>query len=152
MDGFSTALNQILVEAYHNVLDLEERSLRQSKVIPLSINEMHLIECVGKAPRDEGITVSEVAQAMNITRPSATAAINKLERKGYLTKRTCQSDGRVVRVYLTREGKKVDAYHAFYHRQMVHSIARGMDDREKSVLLQAIENLNVFFKESIEQL
>lgn len=152
MDSFSDALNDILVQAYHNILRMEEQALKKSKTVSLSINEMHLIECVGKAPKEEGITVSEVAQALGITRPSATAAVNKLERKGYVTKESCRSDGRVVRVTLTREGRKVNAYHDFYHRQMVHRISDGLTDQEKECLLRGIRKLNDFFKESIEQL
>jgi DNA-binding MarR family transcriptional regulator len=32
------------------------------------------------------------------------------ERKGYLEKQGCRTDGRIVRVRLSREGRKVDAY------------------------------------------
>ena len=64
-----------------------------------------MIEAVGKG-EDEGRTVSEIADAMNITRPTATVAINKLEKRGYLEKKTGNEDGRTVRVTLTRGGNE----------------------------------------------
>ena len=85
MDAFAIALNEVLVDTYHNVLRVEEEALKKSGRIHLSIKEMHLIEAVGKGG-EQGRTVSEIADAMNITRPTATVAINKLEKRGYLEK------------------------------------------------------------------
>ena len=95
MDLFAEALNDILVKAYRNILRLEEQSLKTISDTSLSINEMHLIECVGKG-KEEGVTISNLASELCITRPSATIAVNKLEKKGYVKKINCQDDGRVV--------------------------------------------------------
>lgn len=148
MEAFVSELNRILIEVYHNILRLEEKALKASSKISLSISEMHLIECVGKWS-DSGRTVSELADDLNITRPSATVAVNKLQKKGYLIKQNCENDGRVVHVFLTHEGKKIDAYHRFYHRNMAKEISDGMSEDEKLCLLGAINKLNVFFKNSV---
>ena len=92
MEDFSSTLNEILVEVYHNILKMEEQTLKNMGNVQLSINEMHLIESVGKKG-DSGLTVSELASALRITRPSATVAVNKLEKKGYVEKRNCENDG-----------------------------------------------------------
>ena len=148
LNNFSDELNHILIEVYHNILRLEEISLKKNSRINLTINEMHLIECVGKAG-DAGITVSELAENLHITRPSATIAVNKLERKGYLVKNSCRSDGRVVFVTLTANGRRIDAYHKYYHRNMVKAISEGFTEEEKKTLLRTVDNLNNFFKKSI---
>lgn len=148
MGGFETELNGILVEAYHSILKMEELTLTRNERLPLSINEMHLIECVGKGG-DSGRTVSELAEALYITRPSATVAVGKLEKKGYVKKSGCENDGRVVRVYLTRQGKKADGYHRYYHRRMVRELSCGMTDEEKNCLIKAVRKLNAFFRDSI---
>jgi DNA-binding MarR family transcriptional regulator len=148
MDDFTNALNNILIEAYHNILRFEELSLQKSNKINLSISEMHLIEIVGKAV-ETGISISELAKGLNITRPSATVAVNKLEKKGYLRKVDCQEDGRVVRVFLTPEGRKIDSYHKYYHKNMVKEISEKFSLEEKNCLLQGIYKLNNYFKNSI---
>ena len=48
MDAFAIALNEVLVDTYHNILRVEEKALKKSGRIHLSIKEMHLIEAVGK--------------------------------------------------------------------------------------------------------
>lgn len=148
MDAFAIALNEVLVDTYHNVLRVEEEALKKSGRIHLSIKEMHLIEAVGKGG-EQGRTVSEIADAMNITRPTATVAINKLEKRGYLEKQPGNEDGRTVRVTLTRIGKRIDHFHRLYHYNMVTKIAENLTDAEKDSLFKGIRKLNEFLKESL---
>ena len=147
-EQFQKALNALLTEVYHNLLRLEEQTLRQSGKLKLSINEMHLIECVGTGATD-GLTIRELAEELNITSPSVTVAVQKLESKGYVEKIACKRDGRAVRVHLTRAGKRVDAYHSYYHRMMAKALAEGMTEEEKRVLLSAVKKLNAYFVQSI---
>ena len=107
-----------------------------------------MIEAVGKGG-EQGRTVSEIADAMNITRPTATVAISKLEKRGYLEKQPGNEDGRTVRVTLTRSGKRIDHFHRLYHYNMVTKIAENLTDAEKDSLFKGIRKLNEFLKESL---
>ncbi|NTU89191.1 MAG: MarR family transcriptional regulator [Actinobacteria bacterium] len=149
MQDFPHVLNSMLVEVYNNILRVEEGYLKHNDKINLSINEMHLIECVGM-DKENGKSVSEIAEYLRIAKPSVTVAVNKLENKGYLEKRGCSKDGRVVRVYLTREGRKVDIYHRQYHMNMVREIEKEFGENEQEYLLRAIGKLNDFFNKTSE--
>lgn len=148
MPDFAHVLNGILVEVYHNILRVEEDVLRKNNRIDLSIREMHLIECVG-TDRETGKTVSEIAEYLKVARPSVTVMVNKLERKGYLEKQGSRTDGRVVCVRLSREGRKVEAYHRRYHMNMVREIEKEFDPAEQELLIRTIVKLNDFFKKGI---
>ena len=58
----------------------------------------------------------------------------------------------MVRVFLTRQGKVVDNYHKFYHRNMVKEISGDFTEEEKRCLIRAIEKLNDFFVSSIGEI
>jgi len=148
LDAFADSLNEILVKAYRNILRLEEASLKSISDTSLSINEMHLIECVGKG-EDKGVTISNVATELCITRPSATIAVNKLEKKGYVQKINCQEDGRVVYVTLTEKGQEIDVIHEQYHKNMVNEISKELNENERKYLVEGIKKLNNYFKKSI---
>ncbi|MCI9406199.1 MAG: MarR family transcriptional regulator [Oscillospiraceae bacterium] len=148
MDAFAAALNEVLTDTYHSILRTEEEALRKSGQIHLSIKEIHLIEAVGKGGK-QGRTVSEIAIAMNITRSTATVAINKLEKSGYLEKQPGDEDGRTVRVTLTRSGKRIDHFHRLYHYNMVTKIVEDLTKTEKDSLFQGIQKLNEFLKKSL---
>jgi DNA-binding MarR family transcriptional regulator len=110
---------------------------------------MHMIEYVGKAGA-EGRTLSEIADFMNVARPSVTVSVRKLEQKGFLVKNGCMQDGRVIRVTLTREGRKVYMHHMRFHMLMVQELESGLCEEEKNVLAQAISKLDKFFEKRIE--
>jgi DNA-binding MarR family transcriptional regulator len=99
--------------------------------------------------RENGKTVSEIADFLKVRRPTVTVAVNKLEKKGYLEKNGCHKDGRVVRVTLTREGKKVDMYHRRYHMSMIHEIEDEFDAEEQDALFRVISKLNKFFERTV---
>jgi DNA-binding MarR family transcriptional regulator len=148
MREFQKTLNYMLTEIYHNILRVEEEFLQNNHRINLTIREMHLIECVG-TDRENGKTISEIADYLKVARPTVTVAVSKLERKGYLSKNGCLNDGRVVRVKLTREGRKVDLYHKRYHMMMIHEIEDEFDEEERGSLLRAVKRLNTFFERSV---
>ncbi|NLA86822.1 MAG: MarR family transcriptional regulator [Clostridiales bacterium] len=148
MQSFQMILNNMLIEVYHNIVRVEEEFLQRNSRINLTIREMHLIECVGE-DREKGKTVSEIAEYLKIARPSVTVAVKKLEKKGYLSKNSCETDGRVVRVTLTREGRKVYAYHKRYHMSMIHEIESEFDESEQELLVRIIAKLNKFFEKSV---
>jgi DNA-binding MarR family transcriptional regulator len=150
MDKFDSELNEILVDTFKSILKIEELSLKYQGLKDLSINEMHLLEEVGKSG-DGGVTVGDLAQKLGITPPSVTAAINKLEKKGYVNKNRCNNDGRVVYVSLTKLGKKIDSVHRYFHRQMIRNISGELNEEEKAILYKGIVGLNEFFKNKAKQ-
>lgn len=73
-------LNDLLVTSFENVGKMEERMLEASSN-DLSIAEVHMLECVGQNPAGYS-TISGIAQALDITLPTVTVAVKRLEKKG----------------------------------------------------------------------
>jgi len=144
LDAFELELNELLVDTYRSVLKVEEDTLKSTKM-DLSISELHLLEAVGK-DGECGRTISELAQELDITLPSVTVAINKLLKKGYVKKQKSGEDARMVYVVLTRQGKKVDRAHRYFHRQMVRQVSSELTKQEKLTLAKGISKLDTFFK------
>ena len=149
MRPFTEILNDLLVAVYHNILRVEEEYLQKGIGRGLTIREMHMIEYIGKAGRN-GRTLSETADYQKVARPSVTVAARKLEEKGFLMKSNCEHDGRVVRVTLTREGRKVYMHHMRFHALMIRELEEGLSEEEKRVLLRAIDKIDRYFEKSIE--
>jgi len=151
VERFEQVLGAMLVEVYQNIARLEEQILRQAGDLALSISEMHLIECVGKHG-PEGPTVRELAEELGIKSPSVTVAVKKLEGKGYVQKSACERDGRAVRVQLTRSGRRMDAYHRYYHRMMVKAMSEDLTEEERAALLRGVGKLNAYFLQSLHNM
>lgn len=150
MKPLEEQLNDLIVDAYRSILKVEETILKRSDNIDLSINEMHMLEAVGKG-KNKPKTISEIAEDLGITLPSVTVAINKLVKKGYVEKLRGEEDGRIVYVTLTKQGKKIDSVHRYFHESMVRSIISGMSEQEQQVLYRGILKLDLFLKKKINE-
>ncbi|HEY8424290.1 MAG TPA: MarR family transcriptional regulator [Clostridia bacterium] len=150
MDSFEQELNKLLVDTYRSILKVEENTIKSSKALNLSISEMHMLEAIAK--NEKGVTISDIAQELDITLPSVTVAINKLQKKGYVEKIKSSDDGRKVIVALTKLGKKVNAVHQYFHEQMTKDISKEFSKEEKMILLKGIAKLNNFFIAKINEL
>lgn len=146
MDAFALALNDLLVNTFHDILKLEEESLAKSSANRLSINEMHLLEAIAKG-KEHGRSITDIAKELSITLPSVTTAVNKLSKKGYVEKGKAESDKRLVIVYLTQEGRRAETAHRFFHRTMVNAASQALEADEKEALLKGLNKLHAFFKE-----
>jgi len=146
MDDFENSLNDVLVETFNSILKFEESSLKKIVSVPVTITEAHMIEVIGIQENKEA-TVSEIASMMNISMPTVTVAVKKLQTKGFITKTPCAKDGRRAIISLTDMGKKVDKAHGLFHKRMIRNISNQFQETEKEVLYRAITKLSEFFRE-----
>lgn len=149
MKPFEEQLNEVIVDTYRAILRVEENILKRSDQTDLSISEIHMLEAVGKG-KDRRRTISELAEVLNITLPSVTVAINKLMKKGYVEKVRGEEDGRIVYVSLTRQGRRIDSAHRYFHESMVRSIIRDMTESEMQALYKGVMKLDAFLKEQLK--
>ena len=143
MNSFSVELNKLLVSTYREITRIEEMVLQNLSKGNLSITELHMLDVIGR----NGCTVTDISQSMGISMPSATIAIKKLEKKGYVTKAKDSDDARRVCIQLTLLGRRADAAHYWFHRHMVKSVEKQFAPEERELLLRALNGLNTFFAE-----
>lgn len=138
------ALNELLVDTFNTILKVEQASLSRGQFKDLSISELHTIHAVG--PERER-TMSEVAAKLGVAIPTLTSAVDKLAKKGYVTRQRSAEDRRVVLVGLTHAGKLAHRVHAIYHARMIKSAVADLGEQEVATLTQALGKLNAYFRE-----
>lgn len=136
-------LNELLVNLFHDILEIEEKSLRDNGS-DLTITEMHTIHAVGdERPR----TMTEISRDLNVTMGTLTTGVDKLIKKGYLVRKRTEEDKRVVLVELTDKGLGAKKMHDAFHQDMITSVIDTLNPEEESILIQALEKLIGFFDE-----
>lgn len=143
MDKSKKVLNEILVELFNDILQIEEESLKRGPLSDLSITELHTIEAIGMYEKK---TMGDIAQTLDITVGTLTTAINKLIKKGYVVRQRIESDRRVVLVSVTKKGKLAYRLHEKFHSDMVSETIEGLSEVEEEILISALERLNCYFK------
>ncbi|MDR0433896.1 MAG: MarR family transcriptional regulator [Gracilibacteraceae bacterium] len=150
MERTIKSLNELLTDFYLNLLRLEEKALRRNPRIALSLHDVLLLHAVSGSG-GEGITVGALAQKLNVSRPSATVAVNKLEKKGHVRKSGHPTDGRAVRVHLTKEGEKINAYLTYFQRYFVAEMNSSFTSEENDCLVRGVAKMNEIFVRNIEE-
>jgi DNA-binding MarR family transcriptional regulator len=151
MDALGNELNRLLVGTYRAAGKIEEIMLEDLSDGKLTLSEMRLIECVGSGRR-RGRTVTEISQELDITLPSVTAMVKRLERKGYVVRQRGASDGRQVDVRLTDAGFHAYVGYLYAQRKMINAVRSSIPVGDVAVLLNSLKALNGFFSEKMDAL
>ncbi len=144
-----SVVNELLVKIFNEILQIEEKTLKNGHFSDLSVREMHTIEAIG---RKEKRMMSEVAQDLGITVGTLTTSINRLIKKEYVERSRIEEDRRVVLVELTNKGKVAHRLHERFHNEMVTSMMENLSENEKEVLIGALGKLNNYFKDKCESI
>lgn len=150
MDPFLNEFNEMLTTAYRNIVKVEEFMLRQFSNDKLSISEMHMLESIGKH-REAGATVTDVAQDLDITLPSVTMMVKRLEKKGFITKARSDKDARRVQIVLTPDGRRAEVAHRYFHRRMVRAITSDLEQAERDAMIAGLRKMNSFLQMSLAE-
>ena len=137
-------LNDILVKLFKDIMTIEEKAIITEEFKDITNNDMHVIEAIGV---DEARNMSTVSKLMSVTMGTLTIAINGLVNKGYVNRTRSEADKRVVFVSLTEKGKKAYIHHAKFHKDMIEAIVKKFDEKDIEIVVEALGNLLVFFKE-----
>jgi DNA-binding MarR family transcriptional regulator len=81
--------------------------------------EVHLVEVIGKVP---GITVSDIADSMGVTKGAVSQLTSKLMQKGLIEKRHREDNQRVQALHLTGAGLGVFRDHERVERALVEAV------------------------------
>lgn len=142
MDHYK-AINDVLVNLFNEILDIEEKALITGDYKDISVNDMHVIEAIGiHEPRN----MSAVSRDLSVTVGTLTIAINSLVKKGYVKRIRSEEDRRVVLISLTAKGEKAYFHHKNFHDKMVLAVLKDLNAEETEALTRALAKLQDFFR------
>lgn len=145
MEQYKENINNFLVEAFHDLLRLEEAALAKDEFQNLSVHEMHVIEAVYDGNRAGLYAMNEIAAKLSVTASTLTTSVKTLERKGYLIRQKLPEDKRYVRLCLTPLGEKAYDSHYTFHKVLVDEISLKLNEEELKALSTALSTLHIFF-------
>ena len=119
MSSTNRGLNEMLVNLFNHVMDIEGQAVITEEFKDITNNDMHIIEAIGI---DEPKNMSEIAKLMSVTVGTLTTNMNGLEKKGYIVRERSSEDKRVVFITLTERGRKAFFHHRDFHKDMIKEI------------------------------
>lgn len=86
-------------------------------------------------------TVRQISEAVLIHSGSITYIIDKLETKGFLERKACKEDRRVVYIQITDAGKRFMDEHFPKHQRVIEEIFSEITEDEKEVLINLLKKV-----------
>jgi DNA-binding MarR family transcriptional regulator len=108
-----------------------------SEQFSLGVEQFHILRHIRRGQD----TVSELAEARNISRPAISQAVDVLVQKGLITRTTDLSDRRHIRLALTDSGDELLDAIFDNTRQWMMEMLSPLSDEELQTLAQALISL-----------
>lgn len=141
-------IDKLLVNIFNVVLKMEEKALMSSSAHDLSLNEMHTLAAIGNEPLSgrgaRPKTMTQVAAMLKIKVSTLTMSVNRLVRKGYVSRSRAQRDGRIVQLSLTKAGRDAVEEHRAYHKKFISEALALLEPHEQDLLARSLESINEF--------
>lgn len=134
------ALSREVVHALRTSMMLQKRLMLRL----LSAHEAHPAQtfCLGVLAHRDGMSQSEIAERMHVTRPTVTAMLQRLESAGVIERRADAEDQRVTRVYLTEDGHRHADMAREIQREAIDVSVGWMNDSDRSELARLLGAMN----------
>ncbi len=98
--------------------------------------------CLQALGHRDGMSQSDLAELLHVSRPSVTTMLQRLEAGGTIERRPDSTDSRITRVYLTDEGRTMaERMHDGFVEMLTGSMGSLSDD-DKRELTRILTGLN----------
>ena len=128
----------LIHELYSNLMLFEIEHLNKGLMKDVTFHEIHTIEIIGNIGES---TMQELAAAANVRQSTMTVMVDKLLKKGFVTRLRDDNDRRVVKVKLTRQGEAAFAEHKKVHRNITQFWLDILDEKERNDLMRMMEKI-----------
>ena len=117
---------------------MEEEAKEQYNFKELTLTQMHYLEMISELKNPN---LTELSQAMKLTKPTVTVLVDKLIEKELVNKVQSDADRRSTHLHLTERGKLINQMHEYAHRRMAEDIEKRIDADELGRLTVLLDKI-----------
>ena len=129
---FHSCINFILPNTQNAVYNYCKRALQQYDITP---SQYALLQCLHA---QDGLTPSQLAQALRLDTSSISGVLSRLEKKGLIDRIYSQEDRRSVSIHLREEGKALWDQVDQVIEAANEKVTRGLDADHYAQFLDAL--------------
>jgi len=101
----------------------------------VSPSQMTLLDFIAAS---NGCGVQDIANGLNLTPPTVSVGVKRLEEAGLLKRKPNPQDKRAVQFFLTAKGKSIQQQSLTFRRQKLELILSGLTQQEQETLLELL--------------
>ena len=138
MGKVEPALVELIAQMTRMVSDMQEGVVREAGFSDLSMRQITILELVERMANP---TPGELGRELKISKPSVSAAIERLAKAGYLRKVSSDDDRRSYHLHLTEKGEQFSLAHDAVHHKLAQFITRNLDVIEATQLTRLVDKI-----------
>ena len=127
--------NELLFGLFNNLKALYQKNLKFPNISFQQILAISTIE-------NSGVEMSYFSKRLGIDNSTATRLIDGLEKKKLVQRKRNSSDNRVIKVFLTKQGEKINSSIEFQLEKISYSIEKQFDESSKWKIIESGVSLN----------
>tara|TARA_B100000900_G_scaffold201079_1_gene170496 strand:- start:264 stop:683 length:420 start_codon:yes stop_codon:yes gene_type:complete len=127
--------NELLFGLFNNLKALYQKNLKFPNISFQQILAISTIE-------NKGVEMSYFSKRLGIDNSTATRLIDGLEKKKLVVRKRNLSDNRVIKVFLTKRGEKINSSIEFQLEKISYSIEKQFDESSKWEIIESGVSLN----------
>jgi DNA-binding MarR family transcriptional regulator len=115
-----------------------EETLDQSDFADLTPQQLQYLKVIVKLKNP---TLTELANELDLTKPTVTVLADKLSDKGYIKRVHSDKDRRVMHLHIDKKGTKINALREIAHQKMAEKIRSGLSETETAILTELLKKI-----------
>jgi MarR family transcriptional regulator, transcriptional regulator for hemolysin len=115
-----------------------EETLDQSDFADLTPQQLQYLKVIVKLKNP---TLTELANELDLTKPTVTVLADKLSEKGYIKRVHSDKDRRVMHLHIDKKGSKINALREIAHQKMAEKIRSGLSETETAILTELLKKI-----------
>jgi len=128
-----------LYETYSGLMKVKgECSCKLINELNMSELTLRQIEYIKKIGKYDELTISKLAEVLNLSKPSITEMIKRFVKLDCVYKKQCKDDGRVQYIFLTERGKSIASFEDLEIKRLVDKIAASLNEDEINDLINIL--------------
>ena len=127
--------NELLFGLFNNLKTLYQKHLKVPNISFQQILAVSMIE-------NRGVEMSYFSKKLGIDNSTATRLIDGLEKKKLVKRRRNALDSRVIKVFLTKRGEKINNSIELQLEEIGYSIEKQFDENSKGGIIESGLSLN----------
>jgi DNA-binding MarR family transcriptional regulator len=124
-------LEKVIETASSIMAEMEERAFQDERFSELSMRQMLYLNTIIRMGHP---TFSDLARELKVSKPSVTANVGSLIKKGYVAKVQDNEDLRSFHIVITQKALDFDELHQNVHKNLAHHLAAQLNAEEIKLL------------------
>ena len=131
-------IEEIIEQLSQSMERYETETFNNSPLSNLTPTQVHYLDAIFHL---EDPKISELASYLNVSKPTVTFALNKMEKQGFVIKTQSDEDRRFFSIQLTPKGKELAKFHDEIHKSYSDIFKQVLNEKELKTLEALLEKV-----------